>query len=95
LLNTPYVFLVRTGKQICSTRLQGFIQKYGQKAGVNNICPHTFRHTCATHLLKNKAPIRYIQKLLGHASISSTQIYTHVAIEDLKEVHRKCHPREK
>ena len=94
-VDNPYVFLSFRGKKLGNNSLQDLTQRYGKKAGLTGVCPHTFRHTCATHLLKNKAPIRYIQKLLGHASISSTQIYTHVAIEDLKEVVRKCHPREK
>lgn len=57
--------------------------------------PHTFRHTCATAMLKNKADIRTIQKLLGHESLKSTQVYTHLSITDLKGVHHRCHPREK
>jgi len=55
---------------------------------------HTFRHTCATHMLKNGAPIRHIQELLGHESLESTQIYTHVTINDLKAIHAKYHPSE-
>lgn len=57
-----------------------------------NITTHTFRHTCATHMLKNGAPIRHLQEMLGHASLESTQIYTHVTINDLKEIHAKYHP---
>jgi integrase/recombinase XerD len=59
-----------------------------------NVSPHTFRHTCATHMLKNGAPIRHIQELLGHESLESTQIYTKVTINDLKEIHAKYHPSE-
>lgn len=59
-----------------------------------NITPHTFRHTCATHMLKNGAPIRHIQELLGHESLESTMIYTQVTINDLKEIHAKYHPSE-
>ncbi|MFZ2630836.1 MAG: tyrosine-type recombinase/integrase [Desulfosalsimonadaceae bacterium] len=57
-----------------------------------NITTHTFRHTCATHMLRNGAPIRHLQEMLGHASLESTQIYTHVTINDLKEIHAKYHP---
>jgi integrase/recombinase XerD len=59
-----------------------------------NVSTHTFRHTCATHMLKNGAPIRHIQELLGHESLESTQIYTKVTINDLKEIHAKYHPSE-
>jgi integrase/recombinase XerD len=58
------------------------------------VTTHTFRHTCATHMLKNGAPIRHIQEMLGHASLESTQIYTRVTINDLKEIHARYHPGE-
>ena len=57
------------------------------------VTPHTLRHSCATHLLKNGADIRYIQELLGHASVATTQIYTRVVIKDLKKVYQNTHPR--
>jgi len=57
-----------------------------------NVTTHTFRHTCATHMLKNGAPIRHLQEMLGHESLESTQIYTRVTINDLKEIHAKYHP---
>lgn len=59
------------------------------------ITPHGLRHACATHMLRRKASIRHIQELLGHRQLSTTQLYTHVEIEDLKAVHRRTHPREK
>lgn len=62
---------------------------------MKKVSPHTFRHTCATLMLRNKANIRHIQELLGHASLNTTQVYTSVAITDLKEAHAKCHPRER
>jgi integrase/recombinase XerD len=67
-----------------------------EKAGIKkNITTHSLRHSCATHMLKNGAPVRHIQELLGHASLDSTQIYTRVTINDLKAVHAKYHPGEK
>jgi integrase/recombinase XerD len=59
-----------------------------------NITTHTFRHACATHMLKAGAPVRHLQEMLGHESLESTQIYTHVTINDLKEIHAKYHPSE-
>lgn len=90
------LFVSKSGKRIDPTDLLLMIKVYAKKANLEKrITPHTFRHTCATHMLQGGADIRYIQMMLGHESITSTQIYTHVEITDLKAVHRKYHPREK
>jgi integrase/recombinase XerD len=99
LIKDPYnnhLFLTLRGKRFSKNVAGELVKKYAKKAGIKkNVHPHTFRHTCATAMLKNKADIHSIQKLLGHASLTSTQVYTHLSITDLKDVHRRCHPREK
>lgn len=91
-----HLFLTINGTKISENRVWQLIKTYSKKTKIKkNITTHTFRHTCATLMLKNKANIRHIQELLGHSSLEATQIYTRVSITDLKEVHSKCHPREK
>lgn len=74
--------------------LAKLVKVYVKAAGIEKtITPHSFRHACATHLLKGKAGLRHIQEILGHSSLATTQVYTHVTIQDLKDVHNACHPR--
>ena len=88
------VFLHSRGKAFASVTLWKRIKNRVQRAGIErNITPHMLRHSFATHLLEHGADLRVIQELLGHATIGTTEIYTHVAGSRLREVHRKFHPR--
>lgn len=89
-----HVFLSRTGRPLDRTNMWRLVSRYGQAAGLGDIVhPHLLRHCFATHLLTGGADLRIVQELLGHASVATTQIYTHVDPVHLKHIHQKCHPR--
>jgi integrase/recombinase XerD len=93
--NGGVAFLSCRGSALTRCELNNIVRKHARRAGLPaHITPHALRHTCATHLLQAGAGIRSIQALLGHASLATTQVYTHVDITDLKKVHRAYHPRE-
>lgn len=87
------VFLTRSGRPIERVRVWQVVKKWAAAAGLANVHPHMLRHSFATHLLAGGADLRLVQELLGHADISTTQIYTHVDQSRLKSVHEKFHPR--
>lgn len=88
------VFLSRHGKKLTTERVWQIVKEIAQLAGLeSNVYPHLLRHSFATHLLANGADLRIIQELLGHADISTTQIYTHVEQSRLKSIHKRFHPR--
>jgi len=88
-----YLFISRKGTRITTTHIERLIRYYAKKAGIRKkVTPHTIRHTFATTLLRNGADIRFIQQILGHSSISTTQIYTHVDEDALKQVYERTKP---
>ncbi|RUM41121.1 MAG: hypothetical protein DSY80_09310 [Desulfocapsa sp.] len=95
-ISEEHLFLSVKGRYLSVNVMGEFIAKYAKLAGISKrVTPHTFRHTCATLMLRNEADIRHIQELLGHESLETTQIYTHVTLTDLRRVLAKYHPRER
>lgn len=94
--NSDYLILNHNGKQITTRSIETIVKKYQSKTGVNTkVTPHTLRHTFATHLLDGGADLKSVQELMGHESLSSTQVYTHITNERLRNVYLHTHPRAK
>ena len=92
--DTKALFLNRFGDRIAERRIQYIIKEYAKRAGINGrVHPHMLRHTFATHMLDGGADLRVVQELLGHASLSSTQIYTHVTTSQMRSRYLEAHPR--
>ena len=91
---TPAVFVSERGSRLTRESVWRLVRRWTRQAGViRHVSPHTFRHSFATHLLEGGADLRVVQTLLGHASISTTQLYTHLTGERLREVYARAHPR--
>lgn len=89
-----WLLLSRRGQRLRRERIWELVKRYAIRAGApKSIGPHTLRHSFATHLVAGGADLRQVQEMLGHASITTTQIYTHVDPARLKKVHQKFHPR--
>lgn len=92
--DAPWVFVSRGGRVLTREMLWVLVKKYVRRAGLNDrVSPHTLRHSFATHMLAGGADLRTVQELLGHASIQTTQQYTHVDRDRLRSIHRQFHPR--
>jgi integrase/recombinase XerD len=88
------LFLTNRGKEMTRQSFWNIIKKYALKAGIHeHLSPHTLRHAFATHMINNGADLRVVQILLGHNDLATTQLYTHIAKNELKEIHCKNHPR--
>jgi integrase/recombinase XerD len=92
--NSPFLFIARGAKKITRQRVWQMVSAASLSSG-RHASPHMLRHSCATHMVENGADLRTVQTILGHADISTTQVYTHVALDRLKSVYAKHHPRAK
>jgi integrase/recombinase XerC len=92
--SSEVLFLNKSGRRITTRGVRGIVEKYLRLAGIKQgVSAHTLRHSFATHLLNRGADLRSVQELLGHVNLSTTQIYTHLTTERLKNVYDKAHPR--
>ena len=87
------LFVTPAGKPLTRQGIHSMIREYADKCGLEGVSPHTLRHSFATHLVQNRADIRSVQQMLGHADISTTQIYTHITDSHLKKAYENFHPR--
>lgn len=91
---SEWLFVSKRGKRLSRIMVWNLVKKYAARIGASaEVSPHTLRHSFATHMLAGGAEIRALQEMLGHASIQTTQIYTHVEHSRLKTIHKRCHPR--
>ena len=90
---SPAVFLNARGGRLTRQGAWGALRAAAERAGIADVSPHTLRHSFATHLLDGGADVRVVQELLGHASVTTTQVYTLVTVDKLREVYASAHPR--
>jgi integrase/recombinase XerD len=94
-IEVPNLFVTVLGRPLNRQIIYSFIREYAEKCGLEGVSPHTLRHSFATHLIQNRADIRSVQQMLGHADISTTQIYTHITDAHLRRSYDQFHPRSK
>jgi integrase/recombinase XerD len=92
--SSPWLFIARGGRRLTRQRVWQMVRAASSASG-RAASPHMLRHSCATHMVENGADLRTVQTILGHADISTTQIYTHLALDRLRTVYQKHHPRAK
>ena len=92
--NSPLLFIARGGRKLTRQRVWQMVRAASAASG-RKASPHMLRHSCATHMVENGADLRTVQTILGHADISTTQVYTHLALDRLRTVYQKHHPRAK
>ncbi|MGD9630307.1 MAG: site-specific tyrosine recombinase XerD [Pyrinomonadaceae bacterium] len=92
-IEIPNLFVTPAGRPLSRQAIHSLVKEYSEKCGLKGVSPHTLRHSFATHLVQNRADIRSVQQMLGHADISTTQIYTHITDTHLKKSYEKFHPR--
>jgi integrase/recombinase XerD len=92
--NSPFLFIARGGRKLTRQRIWQMVRAASAASG-RAASPHMLRHSCATHMVENGADLRTVQTILGHADISTTQVYTHLALDRLRTVYQKHHPRAK
>ena len=92
--NSALLFVARGGRKLTRQRVWQMVGKASAASG-RHASPHMLRHSCATHMVENGADLRTVQTILGHADISTTQVYTHLALDRLRTVYQKHHPRAK
>ena len=91
--STPAIFLNTRGQRLSRQSAWTVIAAAADRAGIAGVSPHAMRHSFASHLLEGGADVRVVQELLGHASVTTTQIYTRVTVDTLREVYASAHPR--
>jgi integrase/recombinase XerD len=92
--SSPILFIARRAKRITRQRVWQLVNAASAQSG-RHASPHMLRHSCATHMVENGADLRTVQTILGHADISTTQVYTHLALDRLNRVYKQHHPRAK